>query len=98
MAKWWLPESGPWEKRVEAKLFGPPLPKGSSRLEQLRFVRRISARGMLFYVPILALVVVTGASEWETIAICVVLFGSSANLLWMTLKIRSGERAEREAR
>lgn len=100
MAKWWLPESSPWEKRIDAKLFGQPptLPKGASRLEQTRFVRRVSTRGMLLYVPALAVILAVGTSEGWTIAICALLCVSSANLLWMTLKIRRGERAEREPR
>jgi len=86
---------GTWEQRLTTKLFGAPPPKGASALEQLRFVRRVSGRAMLFYVPSLAVVLGFGTPEWMTIAICALFLGSGANLLSLTRKIRRAERAER---
>jgi hypothetical protein len=87
-----------WEQRLTVKLFGAPPPKGASPLKQLRFVRRVSVRGMLVYVPILAVVAALGTSEWMTLAICALVLGSSANVLAITRKIRRAERAEQEGR
>jgi hypothetical protein len=97
MAKWWRPESGAWEQRIAGKLFGPPPPMGASRLEQMRFVRRLTFRAMLLYVPLLAVVLGLGTPEWTTIAILAFVLLSGGNVLSITLKIRRAEKAEREA-
>jgi hypothetical protein len=97
MAKWWRPESGPLEQRIAARLFGPTPAKGASRLEQMQFVRRLTFRAMLLYVPLLAVVLGFGTPEWMTIAILVFVLLSAGNVLSITLKIRRAEKAEREA-
>jgi hypothetical protein len=101
MAKWWRLERRPaaaWESRPLDWLTGTPPPKGASALERLRFVRRVSGRAMLFYVPILVVVLALGTSTWFSLLICALVLLSSANLLAITRKIRRAERAERETR
>jgi hypothetical protein len=53
---------------------------------------------MLFYVPILVVVLALGTSTWFSLLICALVLLSSANLLAITRKIRRAERAERETR
>jgi hypothetical protein len=53
---------------------------------------------MLFYVPILAVALIFGTSEWFTLAICALFLFGSANVLAITLKVRRAEKAEREDR
>lgn len=99
MAKWWQLERrppSPWGQRIQSKFVGPIPPKGASRLEQMRFVRRISGRTLLVYGPILALVLALGVPKWQTVLIAALLLASSANLLSITLKIRRAEKAQRE--
>lgn len=99
MTKWWRLERHPPAEWESFEWFtGPPPRKGSSALEQLRFVRRICGRSMLFYVPILAVVLGFGTPEWMAIAIGALLLASVANLLSLTRKIRRAERVQGESR
>ncbi len=99
MAKWWQPEwrsPAPWQRRIGEWFTGPPLPKGASKLEQMRMVRRISGRAMLIYAPILVVGIAFSTWNWFSYAVCALVLLSGANLLSITRKIRRAERAERE--
>jgi hypothetical protein len=64
-SEWWRLERRPtvaWESRILGWFTGPLPPKGASALEQLRFVRRASGRAMLFYGPILVVLLAVGTS------------------------------------
>jgi hypothetical protein len=99
--KWWQLERrppGPWERRLERLFTGEPLPKGASRLERLRFVRRVSGRSKLLYLPVGIIAAAFDSSTWVTAAVGVFVLLSIANFLSLTQKIKRAETAERETR
>jgi len=75
-----------------AKLYGPPPPKGASRPEQLRFVRRICVRSLVFYAPIFAVLAVLGTTTVVLAVFCVLILLGGLNIAWLTLKIHRVER------
>lgn len=99
--KWWQPEIRPpgvRAQRLIEKLFGPVPKKGASEAEQLRFVRRISARSMLVYGPVMLVILILGTPTWMTFAICTLILVNIANIFGMTRKIRQKERSKPEGR
>ena len=102
-AKWWQLERrpprppGPWQRRIGEWLTGPPLPKSPSRLEQMRLLRRVSFRTMLFYLPIMLVVIVTfGISTVVGLFFGGLVVFGLANVASLTLKIGRAEAAKRE--
>lgn len=75
-----------------AKLYGPPPAKGASRLERLRFVRRICGRSLVFYAPVFAVLAVFSTTTVVFAAFCVFILLGGLNIVWLTLKIRRVER------
>lgn len=75
-----------------AKLYGPPPPKGASRPERLRFVRRICVRSPVFYAPTIAVLAVLGTTAIVLAVLGVLILLSGLNIAWLTLKIHRVER------
>jgi hypothetical protein len=74
-----------------AKLYGPPPAKGASRLEQLRFVRRICVRSLVFYAPVFALLAVFGTTTVVLAVFCFLILLGGLNVVWLTRKIHRVE-------
>jgi hypothetical protein len=101
MSRWWQLErrpASPWEGRLIGWFTGPVPAKGATLLEQLQFARRVTGRTMLFYVPVLSVLLIFGTPAWVTAAICALFLFGGANVVAITLKVRRAEKAEREGR
>jgi hypothetical protein len=79
--------------RLSEKLFGAPPEKGASRVEALRYVRRLAARMMLLYVPVIAVAIAMSFPAWLLALLAVTALSGVANIVSLTSKIRREERA-----
>jgi len=78
------------------RVFAPaPPPEGSDQVTQWRWVRAVQLRQLYIVVPLFVLVVLIGLPVVLLVLAGLGLFAGVANALYLTLKIRRAESAER---
>jgi hypothetical protein len=78
------------------KLYGAAPHKDASPAEKLRYVRRIAISGLLFYLPLLVVVVGFAGAGWLLAVLGGCLLLSLGNLAWLGAKIHRAERSASE--
>jgi protein-S-isoprenylcysteine O-methyltransferase Ste14 len=73
------------------RLYGDPPAKGATRVQRLRYVRKVCLRGMWFYVPVLAFALAFDSTFLLIVIAAMALLGA-VNALTIQVRIRHEER------
>jgi hypothetical protein len=81
--------------RLGTMLYGAPPNRDASRVDRMRWVRRLAIRAMLFYLPVLVVIGLGTSVEWLWLVAAACVLASVANIASLTFKIRREERVPR---